>query len=90
MRRIVFFSLLLLICAPTVFADPPTLGGCQIFPADNPWNTDISNAAVHPNSKNYIKYINAHGGDNVHPDFGGEAEDHYGIPWITVTSAQPG
>ena len=70
MRRIVFFSLLLLICAPTVFADPPAIGGCQIFPADNPWNTDISGAPVHPNSKNYIKYINAHGGDNVHPDFG--------------------
>ena len=32
MRRIVFFSLFVLICAPTVFADPPSLGGCQIFP----------------------------------------------------------
>jgi hypothetical protein len=88
MRRIVFISLLVLICAPTVLAAPPTIGGCQIFPPNNPWNTDISGAAVHPNSKNYIKYINAHGGDFVHPDFGGEPEDHYGIPWIEVTSAQ--
>lgn len=89
MRRIVFFMLLLVICAPTVLAAPPTIGGCQIFPANNPWNTDISGAAVHPNSKNYIKYINSHGGKFVHPDFGGEADDHYGIPWITVTASQP-
>lgn len=90
MRRILFAALLVSICAPTALAAPPTIGGCQIFPADNPWNTDISNAAVHPNSKNYIKYINAHGGKFVHPDFGGGPDDHYGIPWITVTSAQPG
>ena len=31
-------------------AGGPTLGGCSMFPPDNPWNTDISNYPVHPNS----------------------------------------
>ena len=27
-----------------------TLGSCQIFPADNPWNQDVSGLDVHPDS----------------------------------------
>ncbi|MCU0497896.1 MAG: hypothetical protein MUF87_11135 [Anaerolineae bacterium] len=64
----------------------PTIGGCEVFPADNPWNTDISAAPVHPNSANYIANINANGGDFVHPDFGENPD--YGIPWTTVTNSQ--
>lgn len=90
MRRIPFLALMLLICAPAVLADPPALGGCTIFPADNPWNTDISASAVDPDSRSYIAYINANGGQFLHADFGGEPNDHYGIPWTTVTAAQAG
>ncbi len=46
----------------------PVIGGCSIFPSNNPWNTDISKLPVHPNSGNYIATI---GKDTpMHPDFG--------------------
>ncbi len=69
----------------TVLGAPPVIDGCEMFPADNPWNVDISTAAVHPNSAAYIANIMANGGDNVHPDFGENPD--YGIPWITVDGA---
>jgi hypothetical protein len=31
----------------------------QIFPADNPWNEDISNRPVHPSSAAIIRSIGA-------------------------------
>lgn len=89
MRRLLFIAALTVLCAPAVLAAPPVLHGCQIFPDDNPWNTDISGAPVHPDSKKYIKYIMNHGGDNLHPDFGGNTNDWYGIPWIAVNGSQP-
>lgn len=33
--------------------------GISVFPADNPWNWDITGLAVHPNSANYINTIGA-------------------------------
>lgn len=66
----------------------PSVGPCQIFPSDNYWNQNISAEPVHPQSAAIISTINGFGGDNVHPDFGGETNDWYGIPWITVTGAQ--
>jgi hypothetical protein len=66
-----------------VRADVPFLGGCQVFPADNPWNTDISQSPVDPNSANYLAHMNA-GSTFLHPDFG--SNPHYGIP---VTLAPP-
>ena len=87
------FHVLLIIVIP-VFVLPvllvqadPLIESCQVFPADNPWNTDISAAPIHPNSAKYIANINAHGGDTVHPDFGSDPE--YGIPYITVPGTQP-
>ena len=65
----------------------PTIGGCAVFPSDNPWNKDISNASVDPNSNNYINNILANGGDYLHADFGGAGA--YGIPFITVGSTTP-
>jgi hypothetical protein len=76
----------------------PTLGRCAVFPkssaaANAPsaadqtaWNQDISQAPLHPNSANYIAYINAHGGDLVHPDFGSRRE--YGFPYAVVGKRQ--
>jgi hypothetical protein len=61
----------------------PMLGGCQVFPSDNPWNTDISQAPVDPNSANYMQAMHA-SSTNLHPDFG--SNPHYGIP---VTLAKP-
>lgn len=71
---------------PVVAAGSPTIGGCPVFPADNPWNTDVSNYPVHKNSANYIANI-LEGRETLHPDFGGNGE--YGIPYVTVGGEQP-
>lgn len=70
---------------PTTASNLPSIGGCSIFPADNPWNTDISSFPVHPNSSNYITSIGASG--RLHADFGGGGA--YGIPFVVVPSTQP-
>ncbi len=64
----------------------PTLGGCRVFPADNPWNTDISQYPVDPNSAAYLARMNA-ATTNLHPDFGSNAT--YGIPYVIVGASQP-
>ncbi len=35
----------------------PNVGGCPVFPADNAWNQDISQAPLHPNSAAIIATI---------------------------------
>lgn len=35
----------------------PSIGGCPVFPADNPWNRDVSQKPVEPNSDRYIPYM---------------------------------
>jgi len=62
------------------------IDGCQVFPSDNPWNTDISGYPVDPNSANYLASMNA-STKNLHPDFG--SNPTYGIPYITVPGSQP-
>ncbi len=66
-------------------ADPAT---CTIFPAGNPWNTDVSELPVHPRSDAYLDAIGRDG--TLHPDLG----DHYdgepvGIPYAVVGEGQP-
>src|SRR5215212_9802887 len=42
---------------PVMFDAPEAdqvLAAMQVFPADNPWNEDVSRRPVHPNSKNLI------------------------------------
>lgn len=64
------------------------LGSCEIFPRDNPWNTDISSAPKHPNSDAFIASIGAN--TNLHPDFGAPYQgEPLGIPFITVGQGQP-
>jgi hypothetical protein len=60
----------------------PTVGSCPIFPADNPWNTDVSNAPVDTSHD----YIGSLGSMTLWPDFGGNGQ--YGIPYVTVPSSQ--
>lgn len=62
-----------------------TVAGCPIFPADNPWNRDISKLPVHPNSQTYINSIGTTRG--LHPDFGSNPD--YGIPYNVVEASQP-
>jgi hypothetical protein len=47
---------------PILFNTPQAdriLTALQVFPADNPWNTDVSKWPLHPNSKNIIASIGA-------------------------------
>ena len=66
----------------------PTIAGCQLFPPDNPWNTDISALPVHPNSAAFVASI---GADRpLHPDFGTEWQGApNGIPYVVVRGDQP-
>jgi hypothetical protein len=69
--------------------DPPALGHCDVFPADNPWNTDVSGLAVHERSDAFIDSIGRDRG--LHPDFGAEYEGApNGIPYVLVGRDQPG
>ena len=76
---------------PTSTPPPPPsgavtmLGGCQVFPTNNPWNQNISALPVHPNSANFLSVMNSHGKTKLHPDFG----SIYGIPFAIVSSTQP-
>jgi hypothetical protein len=72
----------------------PRLGGCPVFPQttaapgdpsaanETAWNQDVSQAPLDPNSDAYIAYINSHGPDALHPDFGSPRA--YGFPYAVV------
>jgi len=47
-----------------------TYGGCQVFPADNYWNSRIDGANVHPSSAAWITSIGA--STRLHADFGAD------------------
>lgn len=65
-----------------------TLNGRRVFPADNPWNTDIAAAPVDPNSDTLIASCGA--GAALHPDFGTTYEGApNGIPYVLVAAGQP-
>lgn len=63
----------------------PQISGCSVFPADNPWTTDISAYPLDPDSTIYIASINQ-GRQYLHPDFGSNLT--YGIPYVVVPSSQ--
>lgn len=71
-------------CTPPPTGTAPKIGNCQIFPSDNPWNTDISNYPVNANSAAYIATIGA--ASKLHPDFG--SDPSYGIPYDVVVGSQ--
>ena len=64
----------------------PTVGGCEVFPSDNAWNTDISRAPLRANSDAVIAAIQSSGGTRLHPDFG--QNPAYGIPYAIVPASQ--
>jgi hypothetical protein len=64
------------------------LGGRRIFPADDPWNRDISRLPVDPNSATLIRSIGAD--KPLHPDFGPVYQGvPNGIPYVVVSATQP-
>src|SRR5262245_36497460 len=90
-------ALLLLPAAVTAAGRGPVQGGAlpgplPLFPADNWWNLDISDAPVDPHSDAFISFINNGGTRPLHPDFGGEqfpgSVGIYGIPYVVVNGRQ--
>jgi hypothetical protein len=63
----------------------PSLGGCQIFPADNAWNRDVSAEPVHPNSAALLAEMVPD--NSIHLDLG-TSEEFYGIPYTVVPADQ--
>ena len=72
---------------------PPTppgtsIGGCAIFPADNPWNTRVDTLSLRAGSAQTIARLAATPATSrLHPDFG--ENPAYGIPYIVAPAAQP-
>jgi hypothetical protein len=65
---------------------------CEVFPADNIWNTPVDNLPVDPNSAAYIAAIGPKSG--LHPDFGSGdwppgSGSPIGIPYVLVPGTQP-
>jgi hypothetical protein len=91
-------ALLLTVGAGPVGAAPPpgNLGSCTVFPAppastsprapslatEAAWNQNISKAPRAGDSAKVIAYIDSHGGDAIHPDFGSPRA--YGFPYAVV------
>lgn len=78
----------------TLAAEPIPLGpnvslkGRRPFPADNPWNRDISRDPVDPNSDAIVASIGLD--KRLHPDFGTVWQGApSGIPYVVVDSRQP-
>jgi len=68
-------------------ADGPAVGGCPLFPADNPWNTRVDTLPLNPRSADWVANIGATG--RVHPDFGTFWQGApIGIPFTTVGAGQ--
>ena len=91
-----FAAVLAAVGLSAVVAATSTIGGplpgpLPLFPADNWWNLDISNAPVDPSSASYISFIGAT--RTMHPDFGGDVSpgstEIYGFPYAVVDSTVP-
>jgi hypothetical protein len=59
------FALGIVLAAP--MCAQQSIGGCQVLPVENIWNTPVANLPLHPNSANYIEHIGT--ADLMHPDF---------------------
>lgn len=73
-----------LACSAMTPGQTASLGGFVPFTGSSLWNTDISGAAVDPNSSAIMS--NWVGAVNVHPDFG--TDPTYGIPYVVVNGSQ--
>jgi hypothetical protein len=94
MLRRLILAFVLVLLPLSLFADAPVQGGTlpvplPLFPGNNWWNIDVSNAPVDLNASTYLTYIGLTKG--MHPDFGGDAADPgsiYGFPFVVVDGAQ--
>src|SRR5262249_45544670 len=79
-----FFEASLVLTCFLAFPSHASLLSSNLFPADNPWNQNISQAPVATNSHAIITRI---GNGRFHPDFGQDYRNGsslYGIPYNVV------
>lgn len=69
-----------------VAGESPVLSDCQLFPADNPWNLDISGSPLSPKSATYISKMAP--GTKPHPDWG-TVDEGFGFPINVGKGATP-
>lgn len=72
--------------SPPVPGASASLGGCQIFPNDNPWNREVTGDPVAANSAELLAVMSP--GNALHLDLG-TTEEYYGIPFTVVPPDQP-
>lgn len=66
---------------------PGEVGGCKMFPAEDPWNLDISGLEADATWTRKVHELA--GAANIHPDYGVDGSDLYGIPINVVPATQP-
>lgn len=70
-------------------------GPLPLFPSNNWWNLDVSQAPLDPNSPAFINFIQNGGRRRLHPDFGGDSGEAppnpiiYGVPYVVVPGSTP-
>ena len=74
------------VSASAVSTSSTSLGGCEMFPADNAWNEVVDKLPLNASSATYI--ANMSPSTHLHPDWGDWSKHHYGIPWQTVPGTQ--
>ena len=76
-------------CATPSLAEPPSIGGCPMFPESNVWNTPVADLPVAERSADYVSRIGADA--TLHPDFGAGLHEGapIGIPFVIVPMNQP-
>jgi hypothetical protein len=66
---------------------PGEVGGCKMFPAEDAWNLDVSGMAVDAAWTKKVQDLV--GTAKIHPDYGVDGQDLYGIPINVVPATQP-
>ena len=69
--------------SPVVHAAAVPGTSCTVFPADNIWNTDVSQLPVNTSSTTWLTSTGAFSGKLLHPDFGAP----YGIPYNVASNS---
>src|SRR3954449_1737372 len=69
-------------------SSPPRVGGCAVFPGNNPWNQRVDKLPVASNSDRIVRSIGV--GRGMHADFGSGlyGGGPIGIPYTTVGKGQ--
>lgn len=77
-------------CAAMSTGQLANLNGFRPFASDSPWNTDISQSPLDPNSTAIVNFIGSSIG--LHADFGSGLYNgsNMGIPYVVVDGTQPG